>query len=383
MGRAVPALLAVIFLADIGARFLSVDPLTFRAWEAVSRYRPPGAAFEPNRRYVRERSYGDAAAMGNLPQLRQYRPEAFTTDPRGFRNVSRATGDGVGVILTGDSFAVGSGVADDATLSTVLSQRLGCVVYNAAGTPPDPDRLSALARDLGLRRGLVIHAYAEDLEPPAIPSSTKRELNRRIAETSDAAARLVGLARGFVLVSPLRILSERVVKRLFDGRLLPNTYAANVVRATLSNGDAMLLVAAKLDYVRSQRLASAAYWRWLHAALQDANLELLVVLIPSKYHVYRPLIVDLPERQNEDLDFLDRLERDLMSAGIRVVNLQSALSAAATEQAARHGYVYWRDDIHWNSDGIRIAADEIARRSPVANAACTSHRATSAQAALN
>ena len=84
----IPSLLVVVCLLDIASRFVSIDPLTFRAWEAVSRYRPAGAAFEPNRRYRNARSYGDLTAMGNLPGLRQYRTEVFTTDALGFRNAA-------------------------------------------------------------------------------------------------------------------------------------------------------------------------------------------------------------------------------------------------------------------------------------------------------
>jgi acetyltransferase AlgX (SGNH hydrolase-like protein) len=378
MGRAIPALLAVIFVADIAARFFSVDPLTFRAWEAVSRYRPPGAAFEPNRRYVRERSYGDAAAMGNLPHLRQYRREAFTTDPRGFRNVANTNDTAIQAILVGDSFAVGSGVADDATLSSVLSRRLGCGVYNAAGTPPDPDRLRALAEDLGLRRGVVVHAYGEDVEAPALPTSTKRAMNLGMAEVAASAGRAVGFARGFALVSPLRILSERAMKYLANDRVLPNSYASNVVRATLVNGDPMLFVASKLDYVRAPRAASADYWIWLRRELQKSSLDLLVVLVPSKYHVYRPLLVDLPAREDEDADFLNRLERALAHAGVPVINLLPTLSAAAANQAVHRSYVYWRDDIHWNSEGIRIAAGEIVQHGGLAVRPCVTLRATAA-----
>lgn len=381
VGRAIPALLAMVFLADIGARFLPVDPLTFRAWEAVSRYRPPGAAFEPNRRYVREGSYGDAAAMGNLPDLRQYRPEAFTTDARGFRNVTGNGHAAVGAILAGDSFAVGSGVADNLTLSTLLSRRLGCGVYNAGGMVPDPDRLRALAQGLGLRQGPVLHAYAEDVEPPSVPTSAKRALNRRIAEASSVAGRFAGLVRGFVLVSPLRILSERAFKAISDDRILPNGYASNVIRGTLANGDSMLFVASKVDHVRSRRTASAAYWAWLQAELQDARLDLLVVLVPSKYTVYRKFLVDHPLPERREAGFLDRLERELDASGVPVVNLTEPLSAEAARRVAHHEYLYWRDDIHWNGEGIQLAASTILRHTSLATAACEQHRATAGAAA--
>src|SRR5260370_37968601 len=87
IGVVVPRLLALVVVADVVLRFTSVDPLTFRAWEALSRFRPPGAPFEPNRLYYREQAYGDAASMGNLPEAREYHAERFTTDARGFRNV--------------------------------------------------------------------------------------------------------------------------------------------------------------------------------------------------------------------------------------------------------------------------------------------------------
>jgi hypothetical protein len=378
MGVAIPALLAAIFVVDVAARFVPVDSLTFRAWEALSRYRPPGAAFEPNRRYVRDWSYGDAAAMGNLPDLRQYRAEAFTTDTRGFRNAGSASEQAPAAILAGDSFAVGSGVEDGATLSTALSSALSCTVYNAAGVPPDPDRLRALARDLGMRRGLVLHAYAEEVEPPSVPTSTKRALNRRIVETSSTVNRLAGLVRGFVLVSPLRIASEKAIKQISDDTILPNTYAAHVVRGRLSNGDAMLFVASKLDFVRSRRVASAEYWTWLQHELRADHLELLVVLVPSKYTVYRSVLIEPAARPDEQRNFLATLHDALLTAGVPVINLTQPLAREAARRAEAHEYLYWRDDIHWNREGIGVAASTILQHRSLAPADCNRRQATTA-----
>jgi hypothetical protein len=378
MGRAIPALLAAVFVADVAARFVPVDPLTFRAWEALSRYRPPGAAFEPNRRYVHGQSYGDAAAMGNLPDLRQYRPEAFTTDARGFRNMGTSEERPVGILLAGDSFAVGSGVDDGATLSTMMSGALGCRVYNAAGVLPDPDRLRDLARDLGLHRGLVVHAYAEEVEPPSVPTSTKRELNRLIAGASSVVGRLAGLARGFVLVSPLRIASEKLFKQISNDRVLPNPYRTHVVRGTLANGDPILFVAAKLALVRSPRPVSADYWSWLDAELETAGLDLLVVLVPSKNTVYRSELVDPARRDDERGDFMDRLAQALAAAGVAVINLTPALAREAARRAPARDYLYWRDDIHWNREGIRLAADTIAGH-PAFSGACERRHAAASR----
>lgn len=376
MGRAIPAFLAIVFLADIGARFLPVDPLTFRAWEALSRFRPPGAAFEPNRHYVHPRSYGDSAAMGNLPELRQYRHETFTTDARGFRNTTVVAPPAV--ILAGDSFAVSSGVGDEETLSVALSRRLGCHVYNAGGMDPDPDRLRALAGELGLAHGLVVHAYAEDVAAPTVPPGSKRALNQAIVTATASVDRAIGLVRGFVLVSPLRILSERAFKHLANDRVLPNTYAASVISGTLRNGDAMLFIASKVAHVRGERAVSASFWSWLQAELQTAHLDLVVVLIPSKYTVYRALLVDQPATADGEARFLDRLERALQDAGVAVINLTGPLSAEARRRASRHQYLYWRDDIHWNSEGIQLGATAILDHPALATVDCAERRATAA-----
>ena len=253
---------------------------------------------------------------------------------------------------------------------------MGCGVYNAGGMDPNPDRLRALAADLGLSQGLVLHAYAEDVDAPTVPPGGKRALNQAIVAATASVDRAIGLVRGFLLVSPLRILSERAFKRLANDRILPNAYASSVIRGRLRNGDSMLFIASRVARVRGERPVSAAYWAWMQQELQAAGLGLMVVLIPSKYTVYRDLLVDQPPRAAGEAGFLDRLERALAAAGVPVLNLTQPLSAEAAHRATHHEYLYWRDDIHWNSEGIRFGADAIQRAPALATLACDDHRAT-------
>jgi len=176
LGRVIPALLVAVLLVDIALRFASIDPLTFRAWEALERNRPPGAAFEPNRRYYNARSYGDLAARGNFRELRQYRPDLFTTDALGYRNPPRVLNAEVSAILAGDSFAVGSGVSDDETLSSRLTTLTRCVVYNAGSDLGRvvPKEVLALSRRLNLRNRLVMRLYGEDANVPPLPTRRER-----------------------------------------------------------------------------------------------------------------------------------------------------------------------------------------------------------------
>src|SRR2546428_1673977 len=269
LGYVIPRLLVAVFLVDAALRFVSIDSLTFRAWEAVSRYRPAGAAFEPNRRYRNARSYGDLTAMGNLPGLRQYRMEVFTTDALGFRNAAHVFDTQIRAILIGDSFAVGSGVSDDETVSSRLGQFWGCVVYNAGSEAwaVVPDQILPVLPRLALRGRPVIRLYSEDSEVPYVPTTRGRILRQLVAGVPAEIRGVAGRVEGLLTVSPLRILSERALKTLENDRVLPNSYAGNVVKASLRNGDAMLFRTSHVHNFYRSREVAADYWMWLRDAL--------------------------------------------------------------------------------------------------------------------
>lgn len=376
LGYVIPRLLVAVFLADAALRFVSVDPLTFRAWEALQRYRPPGAAFEPNRRYFNARSYGDLAAFGNLRELRQYRTEVFTTDALGFRNAPRVLDAEIDAILAGDSFAVGSGVNDDETLSSRLSSPGGCLVYNAGSDfeRVGPDEILAAARRLNMRNRLVIRLYGEAAGVPALPTGREMLVRQLVARTPAEDRRLAGRLRGLLTVSPLQILSTRALKALADHRILPNRYAANTVRATLDNGDSMLFPRSELDTFYRRREVALGYWKRLRDELRNARFELLVVLVPGKYTVYRPFLINQKPAGREAGDYLDRLGRELRAAGIPVLNLTPVLSAEAARSLRRGEYLYWLDDIHWNARGIVAAAAAIREKWPLTETSCGTSR---------
>ena len=371
LGTVVPRLLVGVALMGVVLRFLPVDPLTFRAWEALTRDRPPGMAFEPNRRYFNSRASGDLAALGNVPAFRQYRPEQFTTDDLGFRNPPSILTEEVSAILAGDSFAVGSGVSDDETLSSQLRMLTGCVVYNAASDVGrvTPDDIRTVAHRLNMRGRLVIRLVAESADSPAISTPQVSFVRALAARITPGIRALAGRLMGFVDVSPLQIVSTRAWKALENDRILPNKYASRVVRATLTDGDVMLFRASPEDRGDHRRGVALDYWRWLRDDLQQAQLDLLVVLVPSKYRVYRPFVVD-PGRLQAPHDSWDRFSGDLRGAGVTVLDLTPFLSAQAV-RALEHGeYLYWLDDIHWNARGIAAAAAVIQEHWRVPASSC-------------
>jgi hypothetical protein len=372
LGYVIPRLLVAVFLLDAALRFMSIDPLTFRAWEAVSRYRPAGAAFEPNRRYHNARSYGDLTAMGNLPGLRQYRTEVFTTDALGFRNAAHVLDTQIGAILIGDSFAVGSGVSDDETVSARLGQSWGCVVYNAGSEAwaVVPDQILPILERLDLRGRTVIRLYSEDSEVPYVPTTRGRILRKLVAGVPAEIRGVAGRVEGLLTVSPLRILSERALKTVENDRVLPNSYAGNVVKASLRNGDSMLFRTSHVRNFYRDRELAADYWTWLRDAFREAGYDLVVVLVPGKYTVYRPFLVGQRQPGAGAGDYLDRLEGELRAMGVPVLNLAPFLSAQAARHLERGEYLYWLDDIHWNARGIGLAAAAIRAQWPATSAPC-------------
>jgi len=84
-----------------------------------------------------------------------------------------------------------------------------------------------------------------------------------------------------------------------------------------------------------------------------------VFFIPEKYRVYKEYISDgraLPQPQRSLL----ALKAFYEPHGVPVVDLTPVLSAAARSLLAQDQYVFWRDDSHWNGNGMRAVAPVVA-----------------------
>ncbi len=125
VGWILPRLMLAALATDASLRFVPLEVFAFRPNEALPRvHGMPEGPFEPNREYHNARSYGDLAALGNLPQRRLYRRVDFFTDAFGFHNPELTTGITPAGILLGDSFAIGAEVPEDTTRGSVLGAHL-------------------------------------------------------------------------------------------------------------------------------------------------------------------------------------------------------------------------------------------------------------------
>ena len=112
----------------------------------------------------------------------------------------------------------------------------------------------------------------------------------------------------------------------------------------------------------ADRTISPDYLVWLKSQLAKRNLELVVLLVPTKYSVYGPLLKDPPSVPPSDLP-LRRLAERLEAENVFVVNVTTALRKQAADDLSRNEYVYFIDDTRLErARGIGVAAPGVVRR---------------------
>lgn len=83
-----------------------------------------------------------------------------------------------------------------------------------------------------------------------------------------------------------------------------------------------------------------------------------IFFIPTKYRVYSRWLGD-DELPNAQLEYLKSAASKI---GVPVHDLTPTLISAATVLIEKGEYVYWRDDTHWNCNGMRAASSFIAKQ---------------------
>jgi SGNH hydrolase-like domain, acetyltransferase AlgX len=374
----VPLALVLGLAADGASRFLSIDGLAIRAWEALGRnaFTEGGVPFEPRRHYVNPRAFGDLAASLNRPANREYRREEFTTDAWGFRNARPSSVEQPpDAILVGTSFSVGSGVSDPETLAAQLERLTGARVYNAAGGTPSPERILDIARRLGMGRGSVLLELYESNGFPERPRPVSRVHQECIARLGETCLKL----KGWLRASPLQIGLQRAYRILQDDRWLPNLSDQPGPPPQLTDGTPMLFGNDRTptECPEVSDAAAREYFRWFRDALP--GFEVFVVLVPGKASVYGDLVTaplrvatsgagaerPFPGSSAAEAPMppcRERIGTAVTAAGLPFLDLTSTLRDAARRGYPNKRYLYFLDDTHWNRYGIGVAAEAIASR---------------------
>jgi hypothetical protein len=373
VGRLLPWLMAILFVCDIVGRFMPLELVAFRTFEPALRTTPGGPGeFEPYKIVRMRRAYGDLAAMSNTWHLRQYHDEEFHVDLFGNRNGYSVFDANYAGIVTGDSFSVASGVAEADTLSGRLTKIAGARFYNAGNARTlFPDEDIYLASLLKLHSGVIVLEVLERVcktGPPIITNTTPvwdtspKKVEQKLGATeflpwlTQVQAKLSPMA-----LSPMQIVAQKVIKRFQNGKLRPNPYWSLVVHERLRNGDDMLFYPGDLiPTADPQGMATSwvRYLEWYDRKLKPHNLKLVVLLVPDKYTVYGPLSTRSAQPSAGGTLLADIAEQ-LQAKDIAVVNLTEEFKTKAAQELPYRRYLYWRDDTHWSSEGISIAADAL------------------------
>jgi SGNH hydrolase-like domain, acetyltransferase AlgX len=373
-GRLVSALLVLLFAVDVCMRFLPADYYAFRAWEAMTLYHGRPGIFAPSRTYFNSHASGDLAHIGNYPDLRQFRPERFTTDGCGNRNRPDIfDGRPADIMLLGSSFTAGSGVDDYYTLSAQLERLGGLKAYNAGGADVDQSGwIRVLAKKLMMNQagqGTVVLEYLErfSVSQTAVPDAydwlSEADTLCKPGSLWRTRGGWMTMLTNLATVSPLEIYSRNLLQMLQNDVVLPNPYKEAVVRETLSDGTPILFYPGEVASAYAARDAEGPiqYWKQLSDELAKADLKLVLLLVPNKYTIYYPMLRAPARGQPQGSRYLNSLEGRLRLEGIPVINLTDEYMRAAVNEFRQGRYIYWLDDTHWNAEGIRIAASAIAR----------------------
>jgi hypothetical protein len=350
---------------EVTLRVVAVNAFADRPYEALRNLHTLDGPFEANAEYHYAYSYGDLAALGNLPERRLYHRVDFTTDAFGFHNAPSTADVPWAGILFGDSFAIGAEVPEEKALSVQLSALFSGPIYNAGGyLPLEVDRVRELAVRLRLHRGVFVYEFHEAHLKEVPPSGTSplQSWRHKLALRMLGPIGTLRLQEFLSSLSDPRIsfIAQKFLRSIENDAHLPNNFAGTVIEGQLQNGDWMLFLRSRTEPVNSPEGAIdrwAGFFLWLSRELARNGLELVVIIVPDSSTVYAPLLA-WPTISTTGEILLSQLEGFLRHDGVPVVNVTPAFRAAASHLAERHQYLYWQDDTHWNACGVTIAAAE-------------------------
>ena len=359
LGTLIPALLVAAFFSDRALRRVPLEWTVERPWEPMLRNDAP--SFLPSQSVLSARSVGDLVVIGNLHGVSDRRTERFTTDSLGFRNpphlAMRPRVDG---IVLGDSFVWGVGLDDSESLTVQLYNRHGLTFYNAGSTlNADHSWVMDLIQRRPVQGGTLVYVFAERRPLPEIATGTAKAsglLPALFGPWTLAVERLRSAQDGY---SPLQVWSERAMRQLQDDVWLPNSRASYVAVETLSDGRPMAFFKEEIAAVTAKRAVNVEYWQELQRKLGEYDVRLLVMLIPSKYGVYYPML--RAASYPAPFDYLAELQTALEAQSIRTLNLGPVFRKEAAERYAKGEFIFWPYDTHWNPTGVAIAADALAQ----------------------
>ena len=299
-----------------------------------------------------EMPYGDLHAVApKYVKSIEPREMLFQTDSLGFRNCHDYHGQKY--ILVGDSFLVGNGTTQGEILTEQLRNRYGIDTYNLShsGNIKDyskyVDTFDSINGDN--KYSLLLFLYEGNdfpVEKAVRYSATPTFMEKVRQVLMNYRHRLVSNTNVYrYTFSAIADLRQRILLKK-ESRVIVQNVAGHSIAFYLSN----------IDVTRRDGIPENDETERYIGEMKDKIRH--IFFIPTKYRVYSKFVnkfglkgrSKLPNRQWE---YVQKLGAKF---DISVTNLTPEIMEESINLLQHGLFTYWRDDTHWNSHGIAVAA---------------------------
>jgi acetyltransferase AlgX (SGNH hydrolase-like protein) len=318
----------------------------------------------PNARWT-GRPRTDMASYFNL-SFRAAQPLTFSTDNRGFRNLS--TPDRVDIALVGDSYIEGISVSDEDTAAVRLHALTGLTVANLGvagyGTLQELTILKRYAMPLHPKLVAWFFFEGNDLDDDQSFESARLADDQPASANSAPVVHPPAWSRWRSFVDRSFTRNAWLQMRQMTDWLVPN--GLDTFGWFREHGGQLEKIhffdfyATRpfTDYERQRLEVTRATFRQALEICREQGMRLVVFYIPIKFRVYGDFCT-FPQGSPcvtwHPWDLESRLAAVLRDAGIEFVSLTEPMRAAA-----RMGdLLYLRDDSHWNAAGQAFVAEQL------------------------
>jgi len=355
-------LLAALLILEIVLRFVGPGLLYRSPHEMLATfdYRLGHGRYHRQQQGDMQVPFGDMVSLDPKtgPVIAQPRRVRFKTDGAGFRNDKDYQNEPV--LLVGDSFIAGSGNTQADLLSAQLERDYGLPAYNLAF----PGELHSYVRYVQRffeahpqsdARVLLFLFEGNDF-PPGQPRAAAPPIKK-----PDPPPSALETARLELKQSIKELLVYRYAFSLchiLNKRWRPANYPRVEVIKVRGHDD--LYLGFMEGYIKVTRRPTYDGDAEFLPKLARIKKHLAgIFFIPTKFRVYYSLL-DLESRPplpNAQWDYVQEQARRL---GVRCVNLTGPLKEESRRLLPEGQLTFWKDDSHWNRDGMAVTARTIA-----------------------
>jgi hypothetical protein len=347
------ALLGATLLYSVALRVTGLDQsMYYRPHEVLQSYNYTDRhrAFLPGGQVHMHVPQGDMQSMTSQ-DIREPHDVVCRTDSDGFRNERDYAGQRY--VLVGDSFVAGINNTQEDTLSSQLRE-LGIDVYNLA-YPGEVDDYLRYVDGFQRRHGSGFRVLLFLFEGNDFPTPDAYRLTDRDAGALERSLRSAGRRyRELFSTTNVYRFTSSAYKRLRSRRKIA---AGEALMVEPLAGRAFALYRPYAQAAAETRYSAPE--RFEQVLLRMTGHLLHIFFIPDKFRVYhrhlRPAEPPLPTAR------WDYLVRFCAEHSLRCTDLTPALMAASDRLLPAGRLTWWRDDTHWNREGIAAAAAVVAQ----------------------